>query len=248
MASSRHWVFLRAMGLAWLTACGSTGEDDATSAEDAIVPSSQDGPSSDLPEAVQIMMPNGIDYCTGVLVKPDIVVTAAHCLLRKWTTWTVRAPFAPNAEVRRATLHGVLTRDYMDPTRSDIGALRLDAPIVLPAYGELTEIGGAVDRGETFRAVAVGRERETPRAALVRSKPLAVRSGAPDGYPTGLATEYYSLGGDSGGGLFLLDAKGRVTHRVVGFERQPDPPRADYFTRVDAAVKRLVERGGVPSP
>jgi hypothetical protein len=252
-ASSRRSTFsLVSMGVVLVNGagvgCASTSGEDAEASSDAIVETAQDGPASAFPEAVQILMPNGADYCTGVLVKPDVVATAAHCLLHdaSWTTWSVRAPFAPGAPSRTGRLFGVLSREYDDPKNGDVGTLRLDLPITLAVYAELRDIGAAADSGRTFRAVAVGRAREARDGALVRSKALTVRSARADGYPTGLRTEYYSFGGDSGGGLFLLDAEGRTTHDVVGFERQPEPPRLDYFTRVDDALKRLVAQGGVP--
>ena len=67
-----------------------------------------------------------------------------------------------------------------------------------------------------------------------------MRSGTPFGYTTGLVSQYYSSGGDSGGPLFLVDPEtGKPTHVVIGIERQPDPP-SEYFTRLTPAVKRLV--------
>lgn len=239
------------MAGALLVACAAPGPEDSEQTEDAILAGQQAGPATAFPESVQILMPNGVDFCTGVLVKPDLVVTAAHCLLydARWTTWTVRAPFAAGAPSRTGRLHGVLSRDYDRPDQGDVGTLRLDAPIALDQYAVLTDIGALADAGKTFRAVAVGRDREARDGALVKSKPLTVSSARPEGYPTGLKTEYYSFGGDSGGGLFLLDARGGLTHKVVGFERQPEPERGvDFFTRVDDALVALVEQGGTPPP
>jgi hypothetical protein len=226
-----------------LVACGSEQDDweDETSSEDAITPEMQDGPATDFPETVQILHGNGTDYCTGVLVSAKVVLGAAHCI---WgTSYTVKAPFAPGAPTRKVTRSAVVTRKYADDVAAaDVGILVLDQPITLAQYAVPTKIGREVDGGRTFQGVAVGRSREQRTAPLVRSKRLAIASGAQHGYTTGLRTPYFSTGGDSGGPLFLVE-NGRLTHKVVGVERQPEPETdADWFTRVDDAALALIQR------
>lgn len=234
------------VGLALVAGCavepgGGPGDqgDEADSTEDAIVGSMQAGTATAFPEAVQILHGNGVDYCTGVLVSSTVVLGAAHCI---WgTSYTVKAPFAPGAPSRKVVRSKVLSRGYStDPASPDVGILVLDAPIKLTQYGVLTSIGAEADRGKSFDGVAVGRSREARTAPLVRSTLLKITSGKSAGYVTGLHTPYYSTGGDSGGPLFLVEG-GRLTHKVVGVERQPDPANdADWFTRVDAGVLALV--------
>jgi secreted trypsin-like serine protease len=228
------------IGLSLLAGCAAepAGEEGA-STDEAIVSSMQAGAATAFPEAVQILMGNGVDYCTGVLVSPTVVLGAAHCI---WgTAYTVKAPFAPGAPSRKVVRSKVLSRGYSNDAASpDVGMLVLDAPIKLAQYGVLTSIGAEADRGTSFQGVAVGRSREARTAPLVRSTVLTITSGQSAGYDTGLHTPYYSTGGDSGGPLFLVEG-GRVTHKVVAVERQPDPANdADWFTRVDAAVLALV--------
>jgi hypothetical protein len=187
---------------------------------------------------VQILHGNGVDYCTGVLVSPTVVLGAAHCI---WgTAYTVKAPFAPGAPSRKVVRSKVLSRGYSnDAAAPDVGVLVLDAPITLAQYGVLTSVGAEADRGASYKGVAVGRSYEARTAPLVRSTLLTITSGKSAGYTTGLHTPYYSTGGDSGGPLFLVEG-GRLTHKVVAVERQPDPGNdADWFTRVDAAVIAL---------
>lgn len=172
-------------------------------------------------------------------------MTAAHCLLYdpSWQTWTVRASNVAGAPSATAHFFGVVSDHYDAVENGDVGVLLLAKPIHLPAYGILTDIGAAVDRGEIFNAVAVGRAKETPLADVVKTKLLHVSTAASLGYVTGLKTEYYSDGGDSGGGLFPVE-DGRTTHKVVGFERQPDPANGfDFFTRVDARLRAVVAKG-----
>lgn len=212
--------------------------EEGASTDEAIVSSMQAGTAAAFPEAVQILMGNGVDYCTGVLVSPTVVLGAAHCI---WgTSYTVKAPFAPGAPSRKVVRSKVLSRNYSnDAAAPDVGMLVLDAPITLAQYGVLTNIGTQADAGKSYQGVAVGRSREERTAPLVRSTLLTITSGKSAGYDTGLRTQYYSTGGDSGGPLFLVEA-GKVTHKVVGVERQPDPANdADWFTRVDASVIAL---------
>jgi hypothetical protein len=233
-----------------LVACAPEPGDDVEAGEDAIHADKQEGAASAFPESVQVLMPNGQDFCTGVLVSSRRVVTAAHCLVydRSWTEWTVRAPYATGTPQTVGRMVGVLTRDIHDPAQGDVGVLELDAPIALSQYAIPTDIGARADAGERFQAVAVGRAKVERSAALVRSKLLTVRSAKSDGYTTGLATEYYSGGGDSGGGLFLVE-DGRPTHKLVGVERNPAPERGvDYFTRVDGALLALIAKPRTESP
>lgn len=229
-----------AIALALLAGCAAeTAPDESASTDEAIVGSMQAGTATDFPEAVQILSGNGIDYCTGVLVSPTVVLGAAHCI---WgTSYTVKAPFAPGAPSRKVVRSKVLSRAYSnDPASPDVGVLVLDAPITLAQYAVPTSVGAEADRGRSFKGVAVGRSLEARTAPLVRSTLLTITSGVSAGYDTGLRTPYYSTGGDSGGPLFLVEA-GRLTHKVVAVERQPDPPNdADWFTRIDDDVLALL--------
>lgn len=227
------------LGLTLLAGCtAELAPDESAETDSAILQSMQAGTATAFPEAVQILHGNGVDYCTGVLVSPTVVLGAAHCI---WgTAYTVKAPFAPNTPSRKVVRTKVLSRGYSnDVAAPDIGVLVLDAPITLAQYGVLTSIGAEADRGTSFKGVAVGRSNEARTAPLVRSTLLTITSGKSAGYDTGLRTQYYSTGGDSGGPLFLVEG-GRLTHKVVAVERQPDPANnADWFTRVDTAVIAL---------
>jgi hypothetical protein len=206
-------------------------EEDTVESSEAISADMQAGSASVLPESIQILHGNGRDYCTGVLVKPRVVVGAAHCI---WgTDYTIKAPFAAGSPSRKVVKTGVLSHDANNPASRDIGFFVLDRAIDLAKYPVLTSIGAQVDAGQTFKGVAVGRKYEARTAPLVRSKTVNIKSGKSAGYTNGLRTETYSEGGDSGGPLFLVE-DGKITHKLVGIERQPEPARnIDWFTRID---------------
>lgn len=197
---------------------------------------------ADLQEVVYVIINDwngGTGFCTGTLVAKDIVLTAGHCvdtnIMNGFEVVAARAPNKPRVTASRvARFDG----DYDDPANPDIGLLRLDEPIVLPHYAQMTDVSTIVDGGQKVDAIAVIRTAEEAEAPLKHSGVLEVSSAKGFGYQHGFHTPMFSIGGDSGAGLFLLE-NGKRTHKLIGVARQPEPERdVDHFTRIDATITK----------
>lgn len=190
-------------------------------------------------EVVYVLMQDkklNLWFCTGTLVAENKVVTAAHCLdSQVFTSYEIVAPLAPGKPRVSASSPKSFGGDYEVVENPDIGFLTLDTPIDLPFYAKLTDVVARVDAGEQLSGVAVVRTAEKPEAPLAMSQHLELSSTVPLGYEHGFGTPYFSNGGDSGAGLFLVE-NGKPTHKLIAVARQPEPDRdLDHFTRIDAA-------------
>jgi hypothetical protein len=174
-------------------------------------------------------------FCTGTLIAKDRVLTAAHCLdPSMFRSYQVVAPLAPNEPRVVARQPKSFGGDFELPENPDIGFLTLDDPIELPQYAELTDVVSRVEGGEALTAAAMVRTAEKPEAPLHMSPQLPLSSTTHLGYAYGFGTPYFSNGGDSGAGLFLVE-NGKPTHKLIGVARQPEPDRdLDHFTRIGA--------------
>ncbi len=184
-------------------------------------------------------------FCTGTLVSERAVVTAAHCLdTTKFKSFEVVAPRAKNQPRVKGLRPASFSREFEDVANPDIGFLTLEEPIAVSNYAVLTDVGPRIDAGEELTAGAVTRTDELPEAPLHESAPMPVTSTVDLGYEHGLATPIFTIGGDSGSGLFLVE-DGKLTHKLIGVARQPDPERSIRPLLADRrAVSRLVRREG----
>ena len=172
-------------------------------------------------------------FCTGTLVAKNKVVTASHCLdPEMFRSYEIVAPLAPGKPRVSASKPKIFGGDPEVVENPDIGFLTLDTSIELPRYAQLTDVVAQVEAGEQLTGVAVVRTAEKPEAPLAMSQYLPLSSTVALGYTHGFGTPYFSNGGDSGAGLFLVE-NGQPTHKLIAVARQPEPDRdLDHFTRI----------------
>jgi len=248
---TRNYPIL-AVVAALLSGCAaSTGDVDPTADDsDAITASEQSSlavPSS----AVKILMDDGVNFCTGVLVNESYALTARHCVTNSefpsWKSWKVVGA-AGTVDAERAA-------KQPDPKEKGgsigIGILKLRQPLRAVTYPRLAVLAGTLP----YRAYAVGRKEENRDSPLVVSKLLFATRGIVKDNEWMIKTRCYSAGGDSGGGLYLASSGQFKDDVVVGFEEDPEgwcgnPDRLksaalhDLFTPVDESLVRLV--GSLP--
>jgi hypothetical protein len=207
-------------------------------------PGTTGGTSADaqLDEVVYVLIGSfnggeGGGFCTGTLVAKDIVLTAGHCVdTDRMADFEVVAPRAANQPRVTASRVARFDGDYDDPSFPDIGILKLDEPIVLSQYAQITDVSAGLEGGKTLDAMAVVRTAEEPEAPLESSAILKVSSAKGLGYDYGFQTPLFSHGGDSGAGLFLVE-NGKRTHKLIGVARQPEPDRdIDHFTGISPTI------------
>ncbi len=152
-------------------------------------------------------------HCTGSLIAPSTVLTAAHCL--PITRVTLEHADIGYTESRNV-LAGHTHPDYVASTQlieNDIALLRLDAPVtaVTPLPWNSLPLG-AEHVGQALRKVGYGRT-ETGSAGQKRQITLPLQLVDPNHLRYGGTTGGVCYGDSGGPGLMLLD--GDLEERVV---------------------------------
>jgi hypothetical protein len=253
-------LLLCALPIAFLYGCSSTPAEDAQDpsapgfqtaggAQGGTTPAS--GTSSPAPAAVDANLTevvnvfiDGDGLCTGTLISKTMVVTAGHCLDEtSFKRWDVVAPLASPQKIRAARVK-IFDAAFEDVAHPDIGVIVLSAPITLPAYAQLTDVTARVAGNGKVAGAVMARKYEDSEAPMIVIGGLEISSGAGYGYEFGLVSKFFSQGGDSGAGLYLVE-NGKRTHALIGVARQPEPDRnLDHFTRIDASFIAWVKSLG----
>ncbi len=225
-------AFAALLAVAAVTACsgkvegGPLAEDKPPPAvphlEDSIVVGSE-RPAGAYEEAVTIAPEDAsIETCTGVIVAPRVVLTAAHCVVyARSKTWTVTAPFAPggvethvatDGEPMDAGFRNVNRADYALHEMRDLAVLYTTVPFAGARRPILEPTAYAAGKGAVPVFVsAVGRATAASPLGLALSAMTSLESAAPSIAGIDYATARLTGPAESGGPLFV-----EGTHQLVG--------------------------------
>jgi len=197
------------------------------------------------PEAVQLDLPAGI--CTGSIITPHVVLTAAHCAFAA----TVTAPYNGH-QVLQGSQVATFSDWNGDPsTGHDVGLIFLDSPATLSAAQCPVLAQKPLADGTNVVNLGVRKDGALPTHTVWVDVPHPVQSGAncqwPDDYCTQTA---YLEDGDSGG---PVETSNSSPHEIVAVNSATTAPQGptDALARVDLVyswIAQQIQQHGGPGP
>lgn len=171
-------------------------------------------------------------HCSGAVISPHVVLTAAHCLPRAVDGLVVLAGWDLGAPTVSVPAHVVVTHPSYDGHDNDLGLIALQDPLPVPP---LALAATSPVAGDSVTVVGFGRD-ETGRAGAKRAGKATIA--AVDAHTLDLAgAPALTCDGDSGGPT--LDASGQIVgiHALsncldIAVETRPD----GYFDFVEPFI------------
>ncbi|MFT3775663.1 MAG: trypsin-like serine protease [Minicystis sp.] len=173
--------------------------------------------------------------CSGVLVAPRVVLTAARCV-SGYDGFRVRAPFAYGREAwgRWSEVYGSYYGGSAGADANDIALVFLDRPIWLNGYPQLA----SYPLMDGDRVVSVGRARdgEISSSSMYMSEPVSIVDATSHGYREHYASTAITEQGDDGGPVFAAN-----THVIVAVNAGM-ADGATLFARTDGVRNWIRQR------
>jgi secreted trypsin-like serine protease len=194
------------------------------------------------PEVALVLVHNReSDFCLGVLLSPQSLLTAAHCVAfnpkenarAESGTWSVVFPALQQTFTARS--FELIDSQFMSLSREtyfartdvrDLALLTLNRPVRGVSFPTIAQ------RSANMRAFAIQRRASVPLTDLFHSAPVALEESVDT---LVLETARLTIPGDSGGPLFV-----HGTHALLGIEARFTDTR-DVWSRIDDATQQWLK-------
>ncbi len=192
--------------------------------------------------AVVAIVQNGAINCSGTLIAPSVVLTAAHCIYEQ-TPGSLSVVFGPSMEsAPPVAVDGLRVHPAYDPATKadDLGLVHLASPAPVPPIAVSSQSFDPSFVGQALRLVGFGRTSADDAAPLEKHQGTTTL-GAYDAQTfTFAASPSMTCFGDSGGPAFLSLGGNEY---LAGVTSQGDPgcDQSARDTRVDPVVTSFLD-------